>query len=328
MGVQSIKSNPAMISLLVLVASAACAPQYGPPPPLPPTRPPPVPTPSPSPEKLIAPVTPAVACTVAYVTVRDTEYHDHENEVCETVYEQVCNTELQRLCKPTTRQECTTNYIEECSTIYKNVCVQKYRTEYEPYTETECTTEYKQDCQYEWQGEGNDKVWAPIDGTCQNVPYDECKDVEKTHARHVAYEACHEQPKESCITVADEICKPEPLTKCEDVPRQSCHKEHRHVPIRVSKAVPKKTCSTNVLPTSTPAIVAPQLPAVQPRPFPEAPEEVFIPEPVPALPASVLGPDERILDSNNIEFGAEPSEVVDVAKLTVENSPAIKFSEV
>merc|ERR1711962_1198914 len=89
MGVQSIKSNPAMISLLVLVASAACAPQYGPPPPPPPTRPPPVPTPSPSPEKLIAPVTPTVACTVAYVTVWDTEYHDHENEVCETVYEQV-----------------------------------------------------------------------------------------------------------------------------------------------------------------------------------------------------------------------------------------------
>merc|ERR1712107_18173 len=167
-------------------------------------------------------VTPAIACTVAYVTVWDTEYHDHENEVCETVYEQVCNTELQRLCKPTTRQECTTNYVEECSTIYKNICVQKYRTEYEPYTETECTTEYKQDCQYEWQGEGNDKVWAPIDGTCQNVPYDECKEVEKTHARQVAYEACHEQPeescvsvpKESCITVADEICQSEPLTKC------------------------------------------------------------------------------------------------------------------
>merc|ERR1712012_621557 len=34
-------------------------------------------------------------------------------------------------------------------------------------------TEYKQDCQYEWRGHGNDKVWAPIEGTCQNVPYDE-----------------------------------------------------------------------------------------------------------------------------------------------------------
>jgi len=233
------------------------------------------------------------------------------------------------------------------STVYKNVCVQKYNTVYEPYTETECSTEYKQDCQYEWQGEGNDKIWAPIDGTCQSVPYDECKDVQKTHARQVAYEACHEEPEESCvsvpkevcISVADEVCQNEPLTKCEEVPRQACHKEHRRVPIRVSKAVPKKTCGTNVLPPSPPAVlppfpaVQPQLPAIQPRPFPEAPEvsEVFIPEPVPAVPASTVGPDERILDSNNIEFGntgADPSEVVDVAKLTVENSSAIKFSEV
>merc|ERR1712088_1305503 len=64
--------------------------------------------------------------------------------------------------------QCTTEYANECSTIYKNVCVQKYRTEYEPYTESECTTEYKQDCQFEWRGYGNDKVWAPIEGTCQN----------------------------------------------------------------------------------------------------------------------------------------------------------------
>merc|ERR1711974_588680 len=291
-----IQSKPAMISLLVLVAAASSAPQYGPPPP------------TAAPEKLIAPVTPAVTCTVTYVTIWDTEYHDNEKEVCVTEYEKVCNTELQRLCQPTTRQE--------------------------------CTTDYEQHCQYEWQGEGNDKVWAAIDGTCQNVPYDECKDVEKTHARQVAYEACHEEPEESCvsvpkevcISVADEVCQNEPLTKCEEVPRQACHKEHRRVPIRVSKAVPKKTCGTNVLPPSPPA---PQLPAVQPRPFPEAPEtvqEVFIPEPVPAVPASTIGPDERILvDNNNIEFGntgADPSDVIDVAKLTAENSSAIKFSEV
>merc|ERR1711953_708341 len=282
---------------------------------------------------------PSIQCRTEYVTLWDTEYQEREEQVCKTVYEKQCSTRTQRLCQPTTRQECTTEYANECSTIYKNVCVQKYRTEYEPYTETESTTEYKQDCQYEWQGEGNDKVWAAIDGTCQNVPYDECKDVEKTHARQVAYEACHEEPEESCvsvpkevcISVADEVCQNEPLTKCEDVPRQSCHKEHRRVPIRVSKAVPKKTCGTNVLP---PSPSPPQLPAVQPRPFPEAPEtvqEVFIPEPVPAVPASTIGPDERILVDNNIEFGntgADPSDVIDVAKLTAENSSAIKFSEV
>merc|ERR1712233_169838 len=304
MGILPVKAS-AMISLLVLVATASCAPQYGPPPPLP--------SPTPTPEKLIAPVTPAIACTVTYVTVWDTEYHDNEHEVCVTEYEKVCNTELQRLCQPTTRQECTTHY--------------------------------EQECQYEWQGEGNDKVWAPIDGTCQSVPYDECNDVQKTHARQVAYEACHEEPEESCISVpkevcisvADEICQNEPLTKCEEGPRQACHKEHRRVPIRVSKAVPKKSCGTNVPPPATlPPFPAaqPQIPAaVQPRPFPEAPEvsEVFVPEPVPAVPASAVGPDERILNSNNIEFGntgADPSEVIDVAKLTVENSSAIKFSEV
>merc|ERR1712172_471242 len=179
---ESFPSKPAMISLLVLVATASCAPQYGPPPPLP--------SPTPTPEKLIAPVTPAIACTVTYVTVWDTEYHDNEKEVCVTEYEQ------------------------QCSTIYKNVSV----------------------------------------------------------------------PKEVCISVADEVCKNEPLTKCEEVPRQACHKEHRRVPIRVSKAVPKKSCATNqVLPPSQFPPTQPQLPAVQPRPFPEAPEvsEVFIPQPVP-----------------------------------------------
>merc|ERR1711971_1183653 len=166
---ESFPSKPAMISLLVLVATASCAPQYGPPPPLP--------SPTPTPEKLIAPATPAIACTVTYVTVWDTEYHDNEKEVCVTEYEKVCSTELQRLCQPTTRQECSTEYEQQCSTVYK------------------------QDCQYQWEGEGNDKVWAPIDGTCQNVPYDECKEVEKSHARQVAFEACHEEPEESCVSV-------------------------------------------------------------------------------------------------------------------------------
>merc|ERR1711929_73583 len=156
------------------------------------------------PAKQIA--SPGIQCRTEYVTLWDTEYQEKEEQICETVYEKQCTQRVQRLCQPTTRQECTTHYEQQCSTIYKNVCVQKYRTEYEPYTETECSTEYKQDCQYEWQGEGNDKVWAPIDGTCQSVPYDECKDVQKTHARQVAYEACHEEPEESCISVPKEVC--------------------------------------------------------------------------------------------------------------------------
>merc|ERR1712014_195692 len=157
-----------------------------------------------SPAKQIS--SPSIQCRTEYVTVWDTEYQEREEQVCETVY------------------------VKQCSTIYKNVCVQKFRTEYEPYTESECTTEYKQDCQYEWRGHGNDKVWAPIEGTCQNVPYDECRDVEKTHAKQVAYQECNDVPeqkcvsvpKQTCVTLPDQICKTEPLTECQDVPRQQC----------------------------------------------------------------------------------------------------------
>merc|ERR1711988_1709469 len=193
-----------------------------------------------SPAKQIS--SPSIQCRTEYVTLWDTEYQEREEQVCETVYEKQCETRTQRLCQPTTRQE--------CSTIYKNVCVQKFRTEYEPYTESECTTEYKQDCQYEWRGHGNDKVWAPIEGTCQNVPYDECRDVAKTHAKQVAYQECNDVPeqkcvsvpKQTCVTVSDQICKTEPLTECQDVPRQQCHSEHKRFPVRISRQAPKKVC--------------------------------------------------------------------------------------
>merc|ERR1712088_104251 len=193
---------------------------------------------------------PSIQCRTEYVTLWDTEYQEREEQVRKTVYEKQCSTRTQRLCQPTTRQECTTEYANECSTIYKNVCVQKYRTEFEPYTESECTTEYKQDCQFEWRGYGNDKVWAPIEGTCQNVPYDECRDVQKTHAKQVAYQECNDVPeqkcvsvpKQVCVTVPDQVCTNEPLTECQDVPRQACHSEHKRFPVRVSRQAPKKVC--------------------------------------------------------------------------------------
>merc|ERR1712013_509913 len=199
-----------------------------------------------SPAKQIS--SPSIQCRTEYVTLWDTEYQEREEQVCETVYEKQCETRTQRLCQPTTRQECSTNYVKECSTIYKNVCVQRFRTEYEPYTESECTTEYKQDCQYEWRGHGNDKVWAPIEGTCQNVPYDECRDVEKTHAKQVAYQECNDVPeqkcvsvpKQTCVTVPDQICKTEPLTECQDVPRQQCHSEHKRFPVRSASRRPRR----------------------------------------------------------------------------------------
>jgi hypothetical protein len=267
-------------------------------------------------------------CRTEFVTLWDTKYEEREEQVCTTVYKKECETRTQRLCQPTSRQECHQEYEQQCATVYRNVCVQKYRTEYEPYTESECTTLYKQDCQYQWEGQGNAKVWAPIDGTCQNVPYDECHDVAKTHSKQVAYQDCKDVPeqkcvsvpKQVCVTVPDQVCRNEPLTECQDVPRQACHAEHKRFPIRVSKQVPKKTCITSGVHAAVPA-------APQPV-FPEAPgaPEVFLPDPVPGV-ASNVGPDER----NNIEFsntGTDSSLVVDVAKLQLaQDGSAITFTE-
>merc|ERR1712038_397667 len=161
---------------------------------------------------------PSIQCRTEYVTLWDTEYQEREEQVCKTVYEKQCSTRTQRLCQPTTRPE--------------------------------CTTEYEQDCQFEWRGYGNDKVWAPIEGTCQYVPYDECKEVAKTHAKQVAYQECKDVPEQKCVsvprqvcvTVPDQVCTSEPLTECQDVPRQQCHSEHKRFPIRISRHAPKKIC--------------------------------------------------------------------------------------
>merc|ERR1712001_394902 len=199
-----------------------------------------------------APLTGSIQCRTEYTTLWDTEYKETETEVCTTEYEKVCRTETQRLCQPTTRQECNTVYEKQCNTLYKNVCVEQYKTEYEPYTETECVTEYKEDCEYQWEGHGHDKVWAPIAGTCKKNPYESCKDVAKSKAVQVGYPVCHDVPEQKCVSVPrqqcvavpDQVCTNQPLQKCQDVPRQNCQTQHKKVPIRVSRQVLKKVCDT------------------------------------------------------------------------------------
>merc|ERR1711931_436450 len=215
----------------------------------------------PSPPVKTAPLTGSVQCRTEYTTLWDTEYKETETEVC--------TTETQRLCQPTTRQECNTVYEKQCNTVYKNVCVEQYKTEYEPYTETECVTEYKEDCEYQWEGHGHDKVWAPIAGTCKTNPYETCKDVAKTKEKQVAYPVCNDVPeqkcvsvpRQECVTVPDQVCTNQPLQKCQDVPRQACHAVHKKVPVRVSRRVPKKICQDghSEIDVPSPAISGPEI---------------------------------------------------------------------
>merc|ERR1712172_455776 len=235
------------------------------------------------PAKQIA--SPSIQCRTEYVTLWDTEYQEKEEQICETVYE------------------------KQCSTVYKNVCVQKFRTDYEPYTESECTTEYKQDCQYEWRGHGNDKVWAPIEGTCQNVPYDECKEVAKSHSKQVAYQECNDVPEQKCvsvprqvcITVPDQVCTSEPLTECQGVPRQSCHSEHKRFPVRVSRQAPKKVCNE---------VHAPQVAAAQAVHQAAPSVQDLLNYGVPAVPTQVLPEIILARDKQKLQNAANDDRIV------------------
>jgi len=258
----------------------------------------------------------SVACRTEYVLLWSTEYQEREEEVCNTIVTKKCETRTERLCQPTSRQECRTEQELQCSTFQRSVCQQKFKTEYEPYTESECTTEYKQDCQYEWRGEGNDKVWAPIEGTCQNVPYDQCKEVVKTHARQVAYQECNDVPeqkcsfvpKQVCVTVPDEICRSKPVTECQDVPEQVCRARHRKFPVRTSRQEAKKVCNVpGELPTLapapglTPVVPSPVVPSfTAPAAVPNSPALDHQPDlnrqPVDQQPGLDPGPVDQLLD--------------------------------
>merc|ERR1712154_418977 len=192
----------------------------------------------------------SVSCRTEYATVWDTQYQEKETQECVTDYEKVCHTVTERLCKATTRQECETVYEKSCQTVYKSVCVDQYKTEYEPYTETECSTQYKEDCEYQWEGYGNNKVWAPIPGTRKQNPFDTCKDVTKTKERQVAYPVCNDVPEQACQDV--------PRQQCRQVPDQHCTNKHKKVPVRISKSVPKKVCDTGYGYSAQPSSALPE----------------------------------------------------------------------
>merc|ERR1711942_241830 len=165
---------------------------------------------------------PQVSCRTEYAEVWDTEYVETETQECKTVYK----------------------------TEYEEVCSQQYRDETEFYTETECTTDYKQDCEYQWEGTGNNKVWAPIQGTCKNNAYDKCGDVQKERVKQVPYndckdvpkQVCNDVPSQECRTVTEQSCTQVPYQACQNVPKQECKAVHKKVPKRVSSRVPKKVC--------------------------------------------------------------------------------------
>merc|ERR1719500_1932408 len=110
--------------------------------------------------------------------------------------------------------QCRTEYTTLWDTEYQDIetheCVTKWVPVCETYTETECSTENRKECEYTWEGEGDNMKWVVIPGTCEIQPHDECKDVTKR--------------------------------KCTEKANKMCEDEHKRIPVRVSKKVPKKVC--------------------------------------------------------------------------------------
>ena len=89
----------------------------------------------------------------------------------------------------------------QCHTEYSAQCRDHVKLELEPYIETVCSTQYTEECEHRWEGEGNDKVWVPIPGTCRQEPHEACADVAKTKERQVTYPVCEDVPHQvSTIT--------------------------------------------------------------------------------------------------------------------------------
>jgi len=266
-----------------------------------------------APEKLVEAVR-SVHCSVQYVTIWDTKYEEQPFEVCETVYQQLCEVKSQRLCQNTTR--------EECFTTYKKVCVDEYKTVLEPYTETECVTTYKEDCEYHWEIVGKEKIWAPIQGSCKTNPYDECHDVEKTHSKQVAYPVCHEVPEKKCHYVPEQVCKSEPFTKCREVPQEICRLQHKRVPVRISKSIPKKVCDTAGSHQDF-------------FPVPAVPVQGLVPAATLPVQTTTLAPVDIInrndeptfAFSNDNSVEAENSNVQEFDKFVFENNSNVNFEE-
>ena len=137
-----------------------------------------------------APVS-APVCRTEYTTIWDTEYVETETQECNTIYVNECNTLTREQCRNVPRKECRNVPKKECRTEYRDVCEDRFRTVNEPYTETECMTRYKEDCEYQWEGQGQAKVWVPIAGTCKTNPYESCNDVNKQRERQVADRVCN-----------------------------------------------------------------------------------------------------------------------------------------
>ena len=204
---------------------------------------------------------PPLVCRIFYETLWETSYNDVNTQECTKHYKKECKIDDKEVCINTYKTVCEKVVEEKCLTSYKQECRQEHRKEYEHYTETECTTLEQEHCDHRWEGEGNEKVWVVIPGSCVSNPYDVCKDIPKTKellipvpiCEDVPVEQCVDVPRDECREVPDIICKTKPFETCESVPMKECKEDIRKVPVRFSRKVLRHVCDHSYQNKHTPA---------------------------------------------------------------------------
>jgi len=199
---------------------------------------------------LTAPLSETRSCSMEYVTIWDHVVQEQVNKVvCETEFKEICDTAIEEVCR--TEPVCVTEERMVCEDSVTTKCGLEKQLVNQTFVVKECKQVKKQICEYEWLGEGENKVWTPVEGSCVEKPFEECEDVTKFDEQIVEKEVCREIPIEDCqletnevcdIDATREVCEDQPIETCEILPHEECREITEKVPKTVSRKVAQLFC--------------------------------------------------------------------------------------
>jgi len=195
-------------------------------------------------------------CHTEYTTVwEEVETEEVNKVICETEFREECFTEVDEVCKNVTEKVCRMEDEMVCVDSITNKCGLEKVLKNETYSELECTNVYKNICEYEWIGEGKNRKWVPVEGSCVTKPFEECDNIEKVRENFVEEEVCRDIPIKDCKNIPKEVCvepsgdqqvcEEVPEEKCEIVPHEECQQITEKVPKKISKKVATIVCKEN-----------------------------------------------------------------------------------
>merc|ERR1712051_1030984 len=159
---------------------------------------------------------------------------------------------------PKLSEGCKIQYKNVCETKYRDNCYESYQEVQEPYVEDECVDKDVAVCDKHWQctdpneplATCNDKVWVDNLETCKYLKKRICTEVSKYRTikepyqkcDQIVYDECKDIPYDKCDYVTKESCQDTPYDHFYQVPYQDCQDVHKLVSEQVSQKKPFRIC--------------------------------------------------------------------------------------